>query len=61
MVRERGYMIFEVLEGFKVRVYDQGWGNLCQLVGNKFEDCVYKTREDAEKALLQYIKIKCQR
>lgn len=43
-------------EGYKVRIYDNGYVFLCELIDNKWQDCVFETQEEAQIALDNYHK-----
>lgn len=39
---------------FKVKVYDNGYVNLCEMVDGEWKDSVFSTKEEADKALADY-------
>lgn len=47
-------MIINTGNGYKVRVYDNGWVYLCELVDGEWRDCIFDTYKDAQDALDRY-------
>lgn len=41
-------------DGYKVTVFDNGYVTLCEIKNGKFQDCVFKTEEEAKQARDSY-------
>lgn len=39
---------------YKVKVYIDGYVTMCEFAGGEWKDCVFDTREEAQKALDDY-------
>lgn len=50
-------MIVKTDSGYKVKVYDNGWVTMAELVCGEWKDCVFETEADAQKAYDEYIKL----
>lgn len=37
-------------DGYKVTVYDHGFVTLCEIKDGRFQDCVFDTKEEAQRA-----------
>lgn len=51
-------MVYETKNGYKVQVYDKGYVTLCELIDNKWQDCVFPTKEQAAQAEKRYYEVK---
>ena len=53
-MKRHGY-VYENRGDFCVRIYDDGWTDMTKLTDRGFERCRFETREEAQKALYDYL------